>query len=142
MRFTRSDLPGILIAALAPAGLFLVVIAAYDLWDHHGTPLLPTIAIHLAIGGGVIAVLSRFIRHWKLTGTLIGALLLVAATLILTRQTDNSGSNLDISLRLTGVVLFLLINFVILREAAWYGLAPLLDRRDARRAALHEAEQG
>ena len=64
---------------------------------------------------------------------------LAVAGVVILQQTDNDGTTLATSLKLAGVVLFLLINLVALREIAWYGLGPVLNRRDARRAAQQEA---
>ncbi len=143
MRFKRADLPGLLIATLAPAGMTLLVVAGYGLWDHHGDPLLPTIAVHIAIGAGLMAALTRFIKHWGLFGTLIGLLAVVIAAVLILQRTDNDGTTLATSLKLAGVVLFLIINVVALREIVWNGLGPVLERRDDRRAAEQQAgDQG
>lgn len=135
MRFARTDLLGILIATLAPAGLMLLVVSGYDLWDHHGDPILPTVAMHLAIGAGLVAALSRFIRNWGLVGTLVGSLIAVIAAVIILQRTGNDGTTAATALKLAGAVLFLVINLVALREVAWHGLGPVLDRRDERRTA-------
>lgn len=143
MRFKRADLPGILIAVLAPAGMMLVVVAGYELWNHHGTPLMPAIATQLAIGAGLLAAVTRFIRNWVLFGTLLALLGAAIATVILLQQTGNDGTTLATSMKLAAVGLFLLINLVALRDIAWHGLGPILERRDARiEQARTAAEQG
>ena len=56
MRFKRADMPGLAIAVLGPVGLFVLLLEAYDLWNHHGSPLLGILSVHIAIGGGLTLV--------------------------------------------------------------------------------------
>ena len=80
MRFHRSDLPGIIFAILAPAGMMLLILASYQIWDHHGTPLLGMIAGNIAIGAGLLAAFSRFIHKWDV---IIISLLLLSDFILL-----------------------------------------------------------
>lgn len=140
MRFDRSDMPGLAIAVLAPVGVFILILNAYGLWDHHGDPLLPTISVHLAIGAGLIGAFARFIKAWNVLLTVIGALLAAIVGVIILQQTGNDGTAIATALKLSGVALFLLANLVILQQFIAHGIGPILDRRDARKAAEREAE--
>jgi hypothetical protein len=122
--------------------MMLLVVAGYELWNHHGTPLMPAIATQLAIGAGLLAALTRLIRNWALFGTLLALLGLAIAGVLTLQQTDNDGTTLATSLKLAAAGLFLLINLVALREIVWHGIGPILNRRDDRRAAQQAAEQG
>ncbi len=132
MRFKRSDLPGILIATVAPAALFTLLVVSFNLQHHHGTPLLGALAGNVAGGAGVIAVLSRFVRRWK--RVVIALVLLIACVLgvILLQQTGNDGGAFATSLKLSGVLLFLVINLFVVLDVMVHGLNPSLQRRDAR----------
>lgn len=134
MRFKRSDLPGILIATVAPAGLFWLLVVSFGLEHHHGTPLLGALSGNIAGGAGVLAVLSRFVRRWD---RVVGALALLIASVvgvIALQQTGNDGGAFATSLKLGGVLLFLLINLFVVLDVLVYGLNPSLQRRDARLA--------
>lgn len=134
MRFKRSDLPGILIATLAPAALFSLIVVSFGLQHHHGTPLLGALSGNIAGGAGVLAVFSRFIRRWD---RVIGALVLLIACVvgvILLQETGHDGGALATTLKLGGVVLFLVINLFVILDVLVHGLNPSLQRRDARLA--------
>lgn len=135
MRFKRADLPGILIATLGPAGMMLLVTAAYGLWEHHGDPILPTIALHLAVGAGLLAAVSRFISHWGTVGMLLALLAAAIVTVLILQRTGNDGTTFATLMKISGVMLFLLVNAVIVIDVIWNGLGPVLERRDARRSA-------
>jgi hypothetical protein len=140
MRFKRSDMPGLAIAVLAPVGMFVLLVNAYGLWDHHGDPLLPTISMNLAIGAGLIGAFARFIKAWGLLLTVIGALIATVVAVIILQQTGNDSTTFSTTLKLLGVGLFLLANLVIVQQLIVHGIGPILDRRDARKAAEREAE--
>jgi hypothetical protein len=134
MRFKRSDLPGILIATVAPAALFSLLVISFGLERHHGTPLLGALSGNVAIGAGVLAVLSRFVRRWD---RVVGALVLLIACVlgvITLQQTGNDGGAFATSLKLSGVLLFMVINLFVVIDVLVYGLNPSLQRRDARLA--------
>ncbi len=140
MRFKRSDMPGLAIAVLAPVGMFILLVNAYDLWGHHGDPLMPTISMNLAIGAGLIGAFARFIKAWNLLLTVIGALIAAVVGVIILQQTGNDGTTAATVLKLLGVGLFGLANLIILQQLIVHGIGPILDRRDARQAAEREAE--
>lgn len=134
MRFKRSDLPGILIATVAPALLFWLLVRAFALEDHHGTPLLGALSGNVAAGAGVLAVLSRFVRHWE---RVLAAFVLLAGCVVgvfVLQQTGDDGSSFATALKLAGVLLFLVINVFIVLDVLVHGLNPSLQRRDARLA--------
>src|SRR5690606_3050294 len=63
MRFKRSDIPGMLVAVLGPVAPMFLLLESYQLWDHHGSPILGILSVHLAIGGGLIGAFWRFVRN-------------------------------------------------------------------------------
>jgi hypothetical protein len=138
MRFRRSDLPGILIAGLAPVGLMLIFLASFQTWHHEGTPLLGVMAANLAIGGGLLAAFTRFIRNWDIP--LASALLMIACTaaVVVLQETgnDNAGSNL---LKWLGIVGFLVFNISVVLQILANGLVPMLNQRAARLDAESES---
>ncbi len=134
MRFKRSDLPGILIATLAPAGLFWLLVVSFGLEQHHGTPLLGALSGNIAGGAGVLAVLSRFVRRWDRVVGAVVLLIACVAGVILLQRTGNDGGAFATSLKLGGVLLFMVINLFVVLDVLVYGLNPSLQRRDARLA--------
>lgn len=139
MRFHRKDLPGLLIAVGAPVGLMLAFLAAYDVWDHHGTPLLGAMAGNLAVGGGLLAAFTRFIRNWDLILGLLLVLALAVAAIIGLQQTGEGGTATEMTARWIAVIAFLLLNIVIPLQIINNGLIPMLNRREERHAAESES---
>jgi len=139
MRFHRSDLPGLLIAIGAPVGLMLLFLAAFDTWHHHGTPLLGAMAANLAIGGGLLAAFTRFIRNWDVILGFFLALVISVVTVIVLQQTDHDGTALATTLKWVGVIAFLGLNVLIPLQILSNGVIPMLNRNEARRAAESEA---
>jgi hypothetical protein len=138
MRFKRADLPGIVIATIGPVLLMWLFLNAFDVWHHHGTPLLGFMAGNFAIAGGILAAFSRFVRRWDVpVGTLV-LLVLIAAAVVWAQRTGNDHTALATGLKLAGVADFVLFNVVVGLQVIEYGLIPILDRRDARRAAALE----
>ena len=135
MRFKRSDLPGFAIAILAGPALTVLFLASFDVWDHHGTPLVAFVGSNVGLMAGVAAVFSRFIRKWAVPVACIVVILVVVATVNWAQHTGNDGTALATGLKWLGVVAFLVLNASVLLQLATYGLLPILDRRDARRAA-------
>lgn len=135
MRFKRADLVGMAIATLAPVALFLLFLTAYDMWSHHGTPVLAIVATNVAIVAGLVGAFSRFIKNWDLVGGLIGALLLVVIGVLTLQRTGGDGTGMAMALKWTGVLLFLGLNIAIVWQFLRYGLEPVLTRRAERRAA-------
>ncbi|MBG93024.1 MAG: hypothetical protein CL792_03490 [Chloroflexi bacterium] len=134
MKFHRSDLPGIIFAILAPAGMVLLILASYEIWDHHGTPLLGMIAGNIAAGAGILAAFSRFIEKWD---AIITFLLLIAISVItvLTFQGIEYTSNPYYTLiKWVGVFGFLGFNVSVILQLLRNGLEPALNRRDERSA--------
>lgn len=140
MRFQRSDLPGFLIALLAPVALTALFFTAYDVWDHEHTPLLGFMAVNIAVVGGLAAAFSRFVRSWDLPFALLAILIGLVAAVIWAQQTGNDGTNLALGLKWGAVIAFLLLNVVMLGQVLTGGLLPILDRRDARRRAADRTE--
>ena len=138
MRFHRSDLPGILIAALGPAGLMLIFLSSFDVWDHHGTPLLGAMAGNLAIGGGLLAAFTRFIRSWNLINGLLIALAIAIVTVITLQQTGGDGTAIATIAKWVGVISFLALNVIIPLQFISNGLIPLLNRKEAKQTSEPE----
>jgi hypothetical protein len=135
MRFKRGDLVGMAIATLAPVAMFLLVLAAYELWDHHGSPLLAIVSTNVAIGAGLIGAFSRFIRNWDVVGGLALLLALAVLAVVIMQRTGNDGTALASGVKLLGVALFLGLNVAVVWQFLKHGLEPVLARRDERRAA-------
>ncbi|MDA0270131.1 MAG: hypothetical protein O2798_06940 [Chloroflexi bacterium] len=134
MRFKRADLPGLLIATLAPVGLFMILVASYDLWRHHGTPLLGFLSVNIAVGGGIIGAFSRFIRNWELALGSLVALLAMAGGVLILQWTGNDGTAFATALKFGGLLAFGLLNVAIIQQLLVNGLNPILVRREARAA--------
>ncbi|MDA0365336.1 MAG: hypothetical protein O3B31_12695 [Chloroflexi bacterium] len=135
MRFKRSDLPGILIALLAPVGLTALFLTAFDVWHHEGTPLLGFMASNIAIGGGIAAAFSRFIRSWDVPVALFAILIGLVLGVLWIQQAGEDGTTIATLLKWGAMVDFLLLNIVVLGQVVSNGVLPILDRRDARRRA-------
>ena len=141
MWFKRADLPGIALAGFAPAALYLLVVAAFDLWHHEGTPLLSALAIVIALGAGItLGALARFVRRWRIVGGLVAAISFDVAGVLVLQRTGQDGTVLATTLKLGGAGLFLAANAVIAYDVIDWGLLPIIDRRAARRAT-HRAER-
>lgn len=138
MRFQRRDLAGMTIAVVGPVLLFVLVVESYGLWDHHGSPLLAIIATNVAIGGGLIGAFWRFVRSKDAVVGIGLALLLTILAVLVVRGGDAGGGTFETTLKLLGVLLFLALNAIIAWQLLVYGLNPLLQRRDDRRAAQAE----
>lgn len=140
MRFKKADLPGLFIATLGPVAIFLILLESYQLWHHHGSPILGIISVHVAIGGGLIAALWRFVRaRDAVVGLSLALALAIVAILILQRAGDGD-SLLANGLKIVALLLFLGLNLVIVQQLLWNGLNPILQRRDDRRAAQLEEQ--
>lgn len=140
MRFKRSDLPGILIAVLAPVGLTVLFLTAFDVWHHEGTPLLGFMATNIAIGGGIAAAFSRFVRKWDAAFACFAILIALVAAVIWAQRAGEDGTALATALKWAAVIDFLVLNVVVLGQVVSGGLLPILDRRDARRRAARSAD--
>lgn len=135
MRFKRADLVGILFATLAPVGAMVLFLAAFETWDHHGTPLLGFMAANLAVAAGVMAAFTRFIKNWDvIVGPIVLFGLLVVA-IIIVQRTGNDGTAAATFLKWAAVVDFLIFNLAIGWQVLNNGLMPIVYRRDARLAA-------
>ncbi len=134
MRFKRSDLPGILIATVAPALVFWLLIRSFGLEHHHGTPLLGALSGNIAGGAGTLAVLSRFVRRWDRVVIAVLLLILAVVGVLILQRTGHDGTAFATSLKLSGVLLFGVINLFIILDVLVHGLNPSLQRRDARLA--------
>ena len=141
MRFKRSDAPGMLIAAIAPVLLLWLFLNAFDVWHHHGTPLVGFMAGNFAIGGGILAAFSRFVRRWDAPIAALGVLLLIVLAIVWAQHSGNDGTALATGLKLAALVDFLVLNLLVALQVIENGLIPVLDRRDARRRAALNAGQ-
>jgi hypothetical protein len=138
MRFKRADMPGLAIAVLGPVGLFVLLLESYDLWDHHGSPLLGILSVNFAIGGGLIAALWRFVQAKDAVVGLALALALAIIGVFILRGAGEGSSAFANGLKLISVGLFLALNGVVIKELLWNGLNPILQRRDDAKAAALE----
>ena len=129
MKFTKNDYLGIILATLAGPGIFLIILSAYDLWDHRHTPLLGFLAVNVAIGGGIIGAFSRFIKNKIRFITLIVALILCVLAIKLLQWTGNGESSFKLLFIWLGIIDFMLINAIIVWEFLANGLVPALDRK-------------
>ncbi len=142
MRFKRSDLPGILIAAVGPVLLMWLFLNAFQVWHHHGTPLLGFMAGNFAIAGGLLAAFARFVRRWDAPLASLVLLLLLTLGVVWAQHTGNDGTALATGLKLVAILDFLVLNLMIAYQVITNGLLPILDRRDARNRARAEAAEG
>ena len=94
MRFTRADLPGILIAVAAGPLLMVLFLAALEAWGHRGTPLLGFMGTNLGIAVGMAAVFSRFIRKWDWPLAFLGVILIAIGSVYWAQQTGNDHTKL------------------------------------------------
>ena len=133
-------MPGLAIAVLGPVLLFLLLLEAYQLWDHHGSPILGMLSVNIAVGGGLIAGLWRFVKARDVVvGLALGIVLAVAAVFVL-RETGSGDSAFANVLKLLAIVLFLALNAVVVQQLLWNGLNPILQRRDDAKAAAAEEQ--
>ncbi len=139
MRFNRADLPGIAIAVLGGPALMILFLASFEAWDHQGTPLLGGVAQNLAVPAGIIGAFSRFIKKWDIVVILLAVILLCVVGVNVAQRTGNDDALISTLMKLGGVLTFMILNGVIVLQMLVYGILPILDRRDARRAAEREA---
>ncbi|MCC6236329.1 MAG: hypothetical protein IT299_01995 [Dehalococcoidia bacterium] len=139
MRFNRADLPGILIAGLGGPLMMILFFASFETWHHQGTPLLGGIAQNVALPAGIIGAFSRFIRKWDPILLLLGVIAACVIGVNIAQRTGNDDELMSTVLKLGGVLTFFLLQGVILVQMLQYGILPILDRRDARKAAEKEA---
>ena len=135
MRFTRADLPGILIAGLAGPLLMLLFLAAFETWGHKGTPLMGAMGSNLGVAVGLAAVFARFIRKWDWPLAFAGVILVSVASVYWAQQSGNDGTRLATALKWMGVIGFVGLNVVVVWQIFINGLWPLVERFEARRAA-------
>lgn len=137
MRFKRNDIPGMLVATLGPVALFLLLLESYQLWHHHGSPILGMLSVNLAIGGGLIGAFSRFIKAKDTALGLLLALIFCALGVIGLQASGNDGVIANI-LKIAGILIFGILNVVVIWQILVYGVNPMLVRRDERAAAAEE----
>ncbi|MEX1022372.1 MAG: hypothetical protein WD058_04405 [Dehalococcoidia bacterium] len=138
MRFKRSDLPGLAVAVVGPVLLFLLLLESYQLWTHHGSPLLGILSVNIAVVGGLIGAFSRFIKSWDTVLGLVLFLMLCILGVFSLQWSGNDGTAFATSLKIAGVLLFLALNVLVVWQILSHGLNPILDRREQRRAAQEE----
>ncbi len=139
MRFNRADLPGILIAGLGGPLMMILFFASFETWHHQGTPLLGGMAQNVAMPAGIIGAFSRFIRKWDPIVVLLGVIAACVVGVNIAQHTGNDDELMSTLLKLGGVLTFFILQAVVLVQLLQYGLLPILDRRDARKAAEREA---
>lgn len=139
MRFNRADLPGMAIAVLGGPALMVLFLASFEAWHHQGTPLLGGVASNLAIPAGIIGAFSRFIKKWDIVVILLAVIVVCVVGVNVAQRTGTDDHVLSTMLKVGGVLTFLVLNGVIVLQMLIYGILPILDRRDARRAAEREA---
>jgi len=137
MRFKRSDIPGMLVAVIGPVGLFFLLLESYQLWHHHGSPILGILSVHLAIGGGLIGGFARFIKAKDAVLGLLGALVLCIVGVLALQASGNDDVFASV-LKILGILIFGILNVVIVWQILVYGVNPILVRRDERAAASQE----
>ncbi|MCK9486151.1 MAG: hypothetical protein M0R73_05525 [Dehalococcoidia bacterium] len=140
MRFKRSDVPGMLIAVLGPVALMFLLLESYQLWDHHGTPILGILSANLAIVGGLVGGFWRFVRARDVVIGLALALALSVIGVLILQQVGEDGTAAATLLKVVAVMLFLALNVVVVQQFLVHGLNPILVRREERRAALLEEQ--
>src|SRR3546814_11053188 len=116
MRFKRNDLPGILIATLGPVALMFLLLTSFQLWHHHGSPILGMLSVNIAVGGGLIGAFSRFIKARDAVVGLLLALVLCVVGVLALQASDNDGTTAATLLKLVGVVTFMEIGRASVRE--------------------------
>ncbi len=139
MRFKRSDWPGMAMALLGGPAMMILFLASFEVWDHQGTPLLGAMAANLAVPAAILAAFSRFIRSWDPVIALLGVILALVVGVNVAQRTGNDDALISTLMKLGGVLTFLILNAVIVLQILVNGVLPILDRRDARRAAERKA---
>ena len=114
--------------------VFWLLIRSFGLEHHHGTPLLGALSGNIAGGAGTLAVLSRFVRRWDRVVIAVLLLILAVVGVLILQRTGHDGTAFATSLKLSGVLLFGVINLFIILDVLVHGLNPSLQRRDARLA--------
>lgn len=135
MRFKRSDLTGIAIAALIPAMLSFIVFNGWELQHHEGTPLLSIIAVNFAVVGGLLAYLTRYLAHpraFRVIAALLGLVFIAVIEMQLSKADHTAWAT---SLKWLGVLLFLALNTLLVVDVIAVAVNPYLVRRDERQAA-------
>lgn len=135
MRFKRSDIPGFVIAVLAPPLLTLLIFNSYDIWQHRGTPLLGTVAANFGILAGLLAIFSRFVRNWDVPMVIAFALGTIVLVILWMQRMGFDHTPMATTLKWVALLTFFVLNASIGWQVLTNGLLPILDRRDARRAA-------
>ena len=134
MRFKRADLPGFLIAVIAPSLLTVLFFRAFDVFDHRGTPLLGIMSVNLAVCGGLLSMFTRFVRnwYWPLACVLVLGVAVIGVIWMQSQGTGDSGP--ATALKWTGLLAFFAANLTVGVQVLIHGLLPLVDRRAERRA--------
>ena len=135
MRFKRSDIPGFVIAVLAPPLLTLLIFNSYEIWHHRGTPLLGTVAANFGIMAGLLTVFARFVRNWDVPMVIGFALGTIVFVILWMQRMGFDHTPTATTLKWVALLTFFALNASIGWQVLNNGLLPVLDRRDARRAA-------
>jgi hypothetical protein len=134
MRFKRSDLPGLLIATVAPPLLFVLFLQAFEAYGHRGTPLLGFMATNIAVAIGILAMLTRFVRNWDVPIGFTLMLAMLVGLIIWLQRLGYDGTSFALTLKWLAILDFLALNIALGYQVLVHGLLPVLDRRADRRA--------
>lgn len=134
MRFKRSDLPGLLIATVAPPLLFVLFLQSFGVYNHRGTPLLGFVAANLAVAIGILAMFTRFVRNWDVPIGFALALATLVGLIIWLQHLGYDDGGFALTLKWLAILDFLALNIALGYQVLVHGLLPVLDRRAARRA--------
>jgi uncharacterized membrane protein (Fun14 family) len=135
MRFKRSDLTGIAVAAFIPAMLSWIFFDGWGLQHHEGTPLLGQMAANFAIVGGIFGYLTRYLAHPRAFRIVLALLGLVFIGVLEMQASGVDNTVWSLAMKWLGVVLFLALNVLLVIDVLAVAVNPYLVRRDERRAA-------
>lgn len=135
MRFKRSDLTGIAVAAIIPAMLSWVFFNGWELQHHEGTPLLGQMAANFAIVGGIFGYLTRYLAHPRAFRIMLALLGLVFIGVLEMQASGVDNTVWSLAMKWLGVLLFLGLNVLLVIDVLAVAVNPYLVRRDERRAA-------
>ena len=141
MRFKRADLLGIAVAALIPAVLSYVIFQSWHLLHTEGTPIQGAIAGNFAVGGGLIAYLTRYVIHRRAFIGIAVAFGLCVVGVIWLQFAGSGNGALATALKWLGVIAFNALNVVLIADVLAVAVNPYFVRLDERRAAAAAAAE-
>ena len=120
--------------------LLLVFLASFQVWDHKGTPLLGFVAVNAAGAIATMAIFSRFVKSWDVPLGILLVMFAAVGGVFWAQESGNDGTALATTFKWVALIAFMVLNLAIGIQVLKNGLLPVLDRRDARRAAAAAAE--